>query len=96
MAGFLGSFKSFTSKELKKNLLATEPKVLELFEENSEYQLWQKMNMPKIIEDEKYYLQKMKYIHENPVRKSYVAEAEHWIYSSANPNSLLPLEDPNI
>ena len=33
MIGFVRDFKTFTSKELKKNILATEPNILKLFEE---------------------------------------------------------------
>jgi hypothetical protein len=29
------------------------------------------------------YEQKIRYIHENPVRRGYVDEPEHWRYSSA-------------
>jgi len=42
--------------------------------------------MPKIIETEKFLYQKMEYIHANPVRKNYVAQADYWYWSSANPN----------
>ncbi len=46
-------------------------------------------NAPKKIEPQDFYLQKLNYIHENPVRKGYVAKVEHWIWSSANPTSPL-------
>ncbi len=42
MIGFVRDFKTFTSKELKKNILTTEPNILKLFEENGRYQFWQK------------------------------------------------------
>jgi hypothetical protein len=35
---------------------------------------------------EKFLYQKMEYIHANPVRKNYVAQADHWYWSSANHN----------
>jgi len=35
--GFIRDFKTFTSKKIKKNILATEPNVLSLFEENGKY-----------------------------------------------------------
>ena len=39
----------------------------------------------KVIKTEKYLLQKIQYIHANPVRKQYVNRPEDWVWSSANP-----------
>jgi REP element-mobilizing transposase RayT len=36
---------------------------------------------------EDYLIQKINYIHENPVRRQYVKKLEHWMWSSANPNN---------
>jgi REP element-mobilizing transposase RayT len=91
--GFIRDFKKFTSKEIKKNILATEPKVLQLFEENRKHNFWQPTNMPEVIQGEKFYLSKANYIEQNPVRKRYVSRAEDWVYSSANKDErLLELE----
>jgi REP element-mobilizing transposase RayT len=93
MVGFVRDFKTFTSKELKKNILATEPNILKLFvDQEGKYQFWQQTNMPETIRDEKFYMSKAKYIEENPVRKSYVSKAEDWVYSSANNEGMLVLE----
>jgi REP element-mobilizing transposase RayT len=46
-------------------------------------------NAPKKIENPAFYVQKLNYVHENPVRKNYVACPEHWVWSSANPDSAL-------
>jgi putative transposase len=90
MAGFLRDFKRFTSVQLKTNLEKTEPSVLRLFvNEEGKYRFWSETNAPKKIENHGFYLQKLNYIHENPVRKGYVARCEHWIWSSANPASSL-------
>jgi putative transposase len=90
VAGFLRDFKRFTSKKLKENLETTEPSVLSLFvDAEGSYRLWRDTNAPKKIENPAFYLQKLNYVHENPVRKGYVARAEHWVWSSANPDSLL-------
>ncbi len=92
MIGFVRDFKTFTSKELKNNILTTEPNILKLFEENGKYQFWQKTNMPKLIAKEEFYIIKANYIEQNPVRKGYVRESEDWVYSSANKDeSLLEL-----
>ena len=84
MACFIRDFKTFTSKQLKKNITATEPHILKLFDVNGEYHFWQKTNMPEVVINEDFYLTKAKYIEENPVRKKYVREVAHWVYSSAN------------
>jgi len=90
MAGFLRDFKRFTSVKFKENLETTEPRVLQLFvDDKGKYQFWQNTNAPKKIENPKFYRQKLNYIHQNPVRKCYVADEAHWIWSSANPASPL-------
>lgn len=90
MAGFVRDFKKFTTRELKKNIETTEPNVLKLFfDEEGKYQFWQGTNMPLPIVTEEFLLQKMQYIHLNPVRKQYVAKPEHWYWSSANPRCVL-------
>ena len=47
------------------------------------YQCWQEGSHPQRIIDEKMMEQKINYIHENPVRRGFVDEPEHWRYSSA-------------
>jgi REP element-mobilizing transposase RayT len=47
------------------------------------YQFWQEGSHPQRIIDEKMMEQKINYIHENPVRRGFVDEPEHWRYSSA-------------
>ncbi|MEI6221691.1 MAG: transposase [bacterium] len=92
VSGFIRDFKRHTSKELKKNIEATEPNALKLFEYGGEYHFWESDNMPIRIESEKFFLQKLKYIIENPVKKGYVREPEHWVYSSANLELLLRVD----
>ncbi len=89
--GFVRDFKRFTAKQFKLNLEKTEPTVLPLFidEESRIYQFWRKGNASKLVESSDFYRQKLNYIHNNPVRKGYVAQPEHWIWSSANPKSPL-------
>lgn len=92
MSGFLRDFKRFTSVKFKSNLETTELSVLKLFvDDEGKYRFWMDTNAPKKIENPEFYLQKLNYIHENPVRKGYVAKAEYWIWSSANPNSPLTI-----
>ena len=88
MAGFLRDFKRFTTAKFKANLETTEPSVLKLFiDAQGSYRFWMETNAPKKIENPAFYLQKLNYIHENPVRKGYVSRPEHWLWSSANPAS---------
>ena len=61
MIAFVRDFKKFTSKEIQKNIIATEPNVLKLFEmENGIFEFWEKTNMPKMIKGEHYLTQKNK------------------------------------
>ena len=50
---------------------------------NSDYQVWQEGNQPKQITDHEMMLQKLEYIHNNPVKRGYVDDTLHWRYSSA-------------
>ena len=97
MIAFVRDFKRFTSKEIHKNIKRTEPSILKLFEteegNNISYEFWAKTNMPKGVESEKYFFEKLKYIHENPVRRNYVALPEYWYWSSANPDCELKVDN---
>jgi len=86
----LRDFKRHTSREIKANIAHTEPKVLALFvTPDGGFRFWKEDNKPKRIESVKFYLQKMRYIENNPVFKGYVERPEHWKWSSAN--SLSPI-----
>ena len=89
--GFLRDFKAFTSNELRKNILATEPNILKLFETKNNIQIWQSTNMPELVETPKFFEQKFTYIEYNPVRKGYVRQPQHWVWSSSNSEKLLTL-----
>jgi REP element-mobilizing transposase RayT len=94
VADFIRDLKKFTSKEIKKNILENESHVLELFldKKTKEYSFWQESNQPKVIENEKYFLQKLRYVWDNPVRKGYVLKPENWKWSSANDESEIKCE----
>lgn len=93
VSGFLRDFKKFTSKKLVENIGESEPEVLELFRSEGGYRFWKEDNQPKIIESEGFALQKMRYIHNNPVVKGYVDRAEDWKWSSANLESEIRIEE---
>lgn len=47
------------------------------------YQLWQEGISPKLIQNDAMMIERINYIHQNPVKRGYVDEAKHWRYSSA-------------
>ncbi len=47
------------------------------------YQFWQEGVHPELIQGDEMLRQKIDYIHNNPVKRGYVDQAEHWRYSSA-------------
>lgn len=49
---------------------------------NSKLQFWRHDNHAVELESYKFTMQKLAYIHDNPVRAGYVEEAEHWMHSS--------------
>ncbi|OED43613.1 transposase [Endozoicomonas sp. (ex Bugula neritina AB1)] len=46
-------------------------------------QFWQEGSHPELIQNHSMMLQKVDYIHQNPVKRGYVDKPEHWRYSSA-------------
>ena len=84
-------FKSFTAKALLKLLQKENAQtLLEQFKfykkahkTDRTYQIWQEGYQPKLIQTDAIMIAKIKYIHQNPVKRGYVDEAKHWRYSSA-------------
>jgi REP element-mobilizing transposase RayT len=52
--------------------------------DKQKYQVWQHDNHPIELYSENVTLQKLSYIHENPVRSKLVDKPEDWLYSSAS------------
>jgi putative transposase len=50
----------------------------------SRTQVWQEGYHPQAVYTDKVMLQKLAYLHNNPVRRGWVAAPEHWRYSSAH------------
>ncbi len=84
-------FKRFTSENITKMLrTAGNGRLLSFFAEaarfdkkGNESKIWQAGSHPEAIETGRFFDQKLRYIHENPVRKGFVKNAEDWLYSSA-------------
>ncbi len=81
-------FRKFTGRKLAGYIENTLPKSLTSVIRTKqltdrERQVWQPSWPAEGLISEKFWKQKMNYIHENPVRKGYVQLPEHWRYSSA-------------
>ncbi len=104
MISFVRDFKKFTAGEILKNIRQTEPNMLKLFIKKNvvqvrdaepiiAYEFWSKTNMPELINFEKFFFQKLKYIHDNPVKRKYVMKSEDWYWSSDNKDCELKADD---
>lgn len=95
----LRDFKSYTAKQMLAMIYDNPQEsrrdwMKVVFQYNAKFQkqhaenmFWQKMNHPIDCFNQKVLWQKIKYIHQNPVRAGWVTEPGHWWYSSANPRS---------
>ena len=87
----IGCFKSFTARKiidyLKENKINATLKQLQFYKlkhkKDRTYQFWQEGSHPVLIQYEKMMLQKLEYMHYNPVKRGYVDDPIHWRYSSA-------------
>lgn len=82
-------FKSYSARQIIDSLKrAARDDLLESFvikdpeSKRSDYQFWQKGFHPKQIIGDKMMVQKIDYIHCNPVKAGYVGEQQEWKYSS--------------
>ena len=84
-------FKAFTAKEILKLLqrenVTTILEQLAFYKKahkkDATYQLWQEGIQPKLIVNDKMMIDRINYIHNNPLKRGYIDEAKHWRYSSA-------------
>lgn len=86
----LRDFKRFTSVRLLELLARDAREVwLRAFRNaagpGAAMKLWDEGYHPEQVHSEPFYRQKMRYMHDNPVRAGYVEDAVHWKYSSAGP-----------
>ncbi len=51
---------------------------------HQDYQFWQHTNHPIELYSSDIIIQKINYVHNNPVKCGFVADPEHYLYSSAN------------
>ncbi len=84
-------------EEHKSALLGVFRNAAETDERGNDYKVWQDGFHPIAVETEHFVTQKLMYLHDNPVRKGYVDQPEHWRYSSARnyllgDNSIMEVE----
>lgn len=95
LSDILRDFKKFTSVEIIKSILqhpgeSRKEWMIEIFKKNGacnsrnkEYQFWQQDNHPKELFSVPFTLQKLNYIHNNPVAAGIVVNPWEYVYSSA-------------
>jgi putative transposase len=95
MADIVRDFKKFTASAILKELQSLNSDsrsewMLKLFGEagksssvNTKFQFWQNNNHATVIYSPSVFVEKLKYIHDNPVRAGFVSKPEDWLCSSA-------------
>ncbi len=96
LSDVIRDFKKYAAKTIIKRIESNKREsrrewMLEIFKSNGsqlagdrKYQFWQKGNRPIALYSAKVMWQKIDYIHLNPVNAKIVAEADHYLYSSAS------------
>jgi len=91
LAKAMKSFKMYTAGEIiallerhSAEVLLRSLRALKLqHKTESTYQVWQEGSHPQQIQNKEMMLQKLEYIHNNPVKRGFVDDPVHWRYSSA-------------
>ena len=91
LSDIMRDFKRHTSKSMADSLendnerlfLYVFRKAGEKEGKGSRYKVWQDEFHPEAIYSDKWFYQKLNYLHENPMRKGFVTKPEDWKYSSA-------------
>ncbi len=106
--GIIRDFKHFTAnqiiqklKEYKRQYILNLLHLAGKQKYNQNYQVWEHKNYPEIIETEKFFIEKLRYIHDNPVKRGFVIRPEYWLYSSArnyilNDDSIIKIDKIKI
>jgi putative transposase len=92
LAETIRDFRRFTARALiaqlefeKKEWLLNQLAFFRLkHKSNSDHQVWQEGTHPQALTSDTMMEQKLDYLHNNPVRRGWVAAPEHWRYSSAH------------
>ena len=95
VSAIIRDFKRFTSRELLKVIVdqneSRKEWMLKLFKEEAEkvkrvhqYKLWRDGFHPVVLDTNEKIDERLKYIHENPIKQGLVAVEEHWVNSSVH------------
>lgn len=92
LARTLTDLKKFTARQILDQLklegrdwlLNLLPYFCAAHKRGSSHQVWQEGVHPQLITSDEMMLQKLEYLHNNPVKRGLVASPEHWVYSSAH------------
>ncbi len=87
----IGRMKSFTGRKIIEYLQRRNHQALleeltfrkKFHKQLQDFQVWQEGSHPEQISDRKTMVQKLNYIHNNPVKRCYVERSEYWLNSSA-------------
>ena len=85
----LNEFRKFTGRRLSDDVSRSGPACFaaamrDASATDRERQFWQPSRHPEGIETERFWRQKLDYLHDNPCRKGLVRRADHWRFSSAS------------
>ena len=91
LSGVLRDLKAHTSRQLIRQLRKwKKSKALAIFRraavfegKGNAYKIWAEGNHPVALENSDRFMSRLKYVHNNPVRKGYVETPEQWKFSSA-------------
>jgi REP element-mobilizing transposase RayT len=90
LSNIMRDFRTFTSRRLRDKLEEDHRQdYLRVFFNaaqnltKQQFKIWTDDYHPIALTSEQWFIQKMEYLHHNPVRKGFVEKPEHWKYSSA-------------
>ena len=91
LATDIGDFKSFTARQIidwleerhVRTILSQFKSLKAAHKTDRTYQVWQEGSHPQQIQSDEMMLQKIEYIHTNPMERDYVDRPEDWKHSSA-------------
>lgn len=90
LSDIMRDFRTYTSRRIREQLETDKREgYLQIFERSAhkldkqKYRVWTDDYHPVALRSEKWFNQKMNYMHYNLIRKGFVEKPEHWKYSSA-------------
>jgi len=105
LSNVLRDLKSFTAKQILQQIqdegrdwLFQQLRFQRLAHKTQDHQVWQEGSHPQAILSDEMMLQKLDYLHNNPIQRGWVVAPEHWRFSSAHAwlgegEPLLPCDD---